>query len=226
MMSLLELQSVSKSYKTNDYTVRAVKRVSLSIEKGETVAFVGPSGSGKSTLLNIAGLVILPDKGTVLLNGEDVTHLSDAKCCALRNKSFGYVVQDFALIEDESVYNNIRLPLLYNKEVLRSEWKIRITEAAKSLGLEDKLNRPAEKLSGGERQRVAIARAIVCGQPVLLADEPTGSLDAENKVLVMDLMLKLVKERGMTLIVVTHDQEVAERCQRVIQLKDGRLENG
>lgn len=223
-MSLLELQNVSKSYKTNDYTVRAVRRVSLSIEKGETVAFVGPSGSGKSTLLNIAGLVILPDKGKVLLNGEDVTNLPDAKCCALRNKTFGYVVQDFALIEDETVYNNIRLPLLYNKSVPRSEWKKRITEAAKALGIEDKLNRPVVKLSGGERQRVAIARAIVCGQPILLADEPTGSLDAENKALVMDLMLKLVEERGMTLLVVTHDQEVAERCQRVVKLAGGRVE--
>ena len=223
-MSLLELQNVSKSYKTNDYTVRAVRKVSLSIEKGETVAFVGPSGSGKSTLLNIAGLVILPDKGKVLLNGEDVTNLSDAKCCALRNKIFGYVVQDFALIEDETVYNNIRLPLLYNKSVPRSEWKKRITEAAKSLGIENKLNRPVVKLSGGERQRVAIARAIVCGQPILMADEPTGSLDAENKALVMDLMLKLVEERGMTLLVVTHDQEVADRCQRVVKLVGGRVE--
>ena len=223
-MSLLELQNVSKSYKTNDYTVHAVRRVSLSIEKGETIAFVGPSGSGKSTLLNIAGLVILPDKGTVLLNGEDVTNLSDAKCCALRNQTFGYVVQDFALIEDETVYNNIRLPLLYNKSIPRSEWKKRITEAAKALGIEDKLNRPVVKLSGGERQRVAIARAIVCGQPILLADEPTGSLDAENKALVMDLMLKLVEERGMTLLVVTHDQEVADRCQRVVKLVGGKVE--
>ncbi|MBQ6575168.1 MAG: ABC transporter ATP-binding protein [Lachnospiraceae bacterium] len=223
-MSLLELQNVSKSYQTSDYTVRAVRKVSLSIEKGETVAFVGPSGSGKSTLLNIAGLVILPDKGKVLLNGEDVTNLSDAKCCALRNQTFGYVVQDFALIEDETVYNNIRLPLLYNKSVPRSEWKKRITEAAKSLGIENKLNRPVVKLSGGERQRVAIARAIVCGQPILMADEPTGSLDAENKALVMDLMVKLVEERGMTLLVVTHDREVAERCQRVVRMSGGRLE--
>ena len=223
-MSLLELQNVSKSYKTNDYTVHAVRRVSLSIERGVTVAFVGPSGSGKSTLLNIAGLVILPDKGKVLLNGEDVTNLSDAKCCALRNKTFGYVVQDFALIEDETVYHNIRLPLLYNKSIPRSEWKKRITEAAKALGIEDKLNRPVVKLSGGERQRVAIARSIVCGQPILLADEPTGSLDAENKALVMDLMLKLVKERGMTLVVVTHDREVADRCRRVVKLAGGRVE--
>ena len=223
-MSLLELQNVSKSYQTSDYTVRAVRRVSLSIEKGETVAFIGPSGSGKSTLLNIAGLVILPDKGKVLLNGEDVTNLSDAKCCALRNQTFGYVVQDFALIEDETVYNNIRLPLLYNKSVPKSEWKKRITEAAKSLGIENKLNRSVTKLSGGERQRVAIARAIVCGQPILMADEPTGSLDAENKALVMDLMLKLVEERGMTLLVVTHDREVAERCQRVVRMAGGRLE--
>ena len=106
----------------------------------------------------------------------------------------------------------------------RSEWKKRITEAAKSLGIENKLNRPVVKLSGGERQRVAIARAIVCGQPILMADEPTGSLDAENKALVMDLMLKLVEERGMTLLVVTHDREVAERCQRVVRMSGGRLE--
>ena len=223
-MSILELRDVSKSYQTNGYTVQAIRHVSFTAKEGETVAIVGPSGSGKSTFLNIAGLLLLPDEGEVFLNEEAVTGLPDSKSCALRNKTFGYITQDFALIDDETVYANIRLPLLYNQRIPFRERKDRIIEAAKSLGIEDKLNRPVEKLSGGERQRVAIARAIVCGQPILLADEPTGSLDTGNKTLVMDLLLRLVKERKMTLLIVTHDPEIADRCERVIKLVNGRIE--
>lgn len=222
MAPLLSVQNICKHYRTNQYTVKAVDRVSLTIEKNEMVAIVGPSGSGKSTLLNILGLILQPDEGIILIDGNDPSTLGDSKVSMLRNKLFGYVMQDFALLDDETVYRNIQLPLLYNKEIPRKEYKQRIHAAAESLGIADKLKRKAARLSGGERQRVAIARAIVCDQPIILADEPTGSLDAANKENVMRILMKLCREQKKTLIIVTHDLSVAEQCDRVIRMEDGR----
>lgn len=213
-----------KSYETSHYTVKAVNHANLSVESGEAVAIVGPSGSGKSTLLNIIGLILKPDSGSVAVGGEEVLSMNDRRCSAFRNASFGYIVQDFALLDDETVYHNIRIPLLYNRQIRRREHKPRIREIAQKLDISDKLNRKAGKLSGGERQRVAIARAIVCDQPIILADEPTGSLDAANKSNVMDILMRLCKESGKTLIIVTHDPSIAERCDRVVQMADGRIE--
>lgn len=222
MPSIL-LENVCKSYNANGYTVKAVNHVTLSIADNETIAIIGPSGSGKSTLLNMMGLILKPDDGRILIDGQLVTELSDNKCSMLRNMSFGYVVQDFALLDGETVYNNIRIPLLYSKNIKRREHKQRIKAAAESLGIGDKLNRNVAKLSGGERQRVAIARAIVCDQPIILADEPTGALDADNKERVMDILMKLCKERGKTLIIVTHDLSVAEKCGMVVQMHNGNI---
>ena len=213
-----------KSYETSHYTVKAVNHADLSVESGEAVAIVGPSGSGKSTLLNIIGLILKPDSGSVAVDGEEVLNMGDRRCSAFRNASFGYIVQDFALLDDETVYHNIRIPLLYNRQIKRREHKPRIREIAQKLDISDKLNRKAGKLSGGERQRVAIARAIVCDQPIILADEPTGSLDAANKSNVMDILMRLCKESGKTLIIVTHDPSIAERCDRIVQMADGRIE--
>ena len=213
-----------KSYETSHYTVKAVNHADLSVESGEAVAIVGPSGSGKSTLLNIIGLILKPDSGSVAVDGEEVLNMGDRRCSAFRNASFGYIAQDFALLDDETVYHNIRIPLLYNRQIKRREHKPRIREIAQKLDISDKLNRKAGKLSGGERQRVAIARAIVCDQPIILADEPTGSLDATNKANVMDILMRLCKESGKTLIIVTHDPSIAERCDRIIQMADGRIE--
>lgn len=213
-----------KSYETSHYTVKAVNHADLSVESGEAVAIVGPSGSGKSTLLNIIGLILKPDSGSVAVGGEEVLSMNDRRCSAFRNASFGYIVQDFALLDDETVYHNIRIPLLYNRQIKRREHKPRIREIAQKLDISDKLNRKAGKLSGGERQRVAIARAIVCDQPIILADEPTGSLDAANKSNVMDILMRLCKESGKTLIIVTHDPSIAERCDRIVQMADGRIE--
>ncbi len=213
-----------KSYETSHYTVKAVNHANLSVESGEAVAIVGPSGSGKSTLLNIIGLILKPDSGSVAVGGEEVLSMNDRRCSAFRNASFGYIVQDFALLDDETVYHNIRIPLLYNRQIKRREHKPRIREIAQKLDISDKLNRKAGKLSGGERQRVAIARAIVCDQPIILADEPTGSLDAANKSNVMDILMRLCKESGKTLIIVTHDPSIAERCDRIVQMTDGRIE--
>lgn len=213
-----------KSYETSHYTVKAVNHADLSLESGEAVAIVGPSGSGKSTLLNIIGLILKPDSGSVAVGGEEVLSMNDRRCSAFRNASFGYIVQDFALLDDETVYHNIRIPLLYNRQIKRREHEPRIREIAQKLDISDKLNRKAGKLSGGERQRVAIARAIVCDQPIILADEPTGSLDAANKSNVMDILMRLCKESGKTLIIVTHDPSIAERCDRIVQMTDGRIE--
>ena len=213
-----------KSYETSHYTVKAVNHADLSLESGEAVAIVGPSGSGKSTLLNIIGLILKPDSGSVAVDGKEVLNMNDRRCSAFRNASFGYIVQDFALLDDETVYHNIRIPLLYNKQIRRREHKPRIREIAQRLDISDKLNRKADKLSGGERQRVAIARAIVCDQPIILADEPTGSLDAANKTNVMDILMRLCKENGKTLIIVTHDLSIAERCDRIILMANGRIE--
>ena len=213
-----------KSYETSHYTVKAVNHANLSVESGEAVAIVGPSGSGKSTLLNIIGLILKPHSGSVAVGGEEVLSMNDRRCSAFRNASFGYIVQDFALLDDETVYHNIRIPLLYNRQIKRREHKPRIREIAQKLDISDKLNRKAGKLSGGERQRVAIARAIVCDQPIILADEPTGSLDAANKSNVMDILMRLCKESGKTLIIVTHDPSIAERCDRIVQMTDGRIE--
>lgn len=221
MAPLLSVQIICKYYRTNQYTVKAVDRVSLTVDKNEMVAIVGPSGSGKSTLLNILGLILQPDEGSILIDGNDPSTLGDSKVSMLRNKLFGYVMQDFALLDDETVYRNIQLPLLYNKEIPRKEYKQRIHAAAESLGIADKLKRKAARLSGGERQRVAIARAVVCDQPIILADEPTGSLDAANKENVMDILLGLCRENEKTVIIVTHDMTVAERCDRIIQMQSG-----
>lgn len=223
MAPLLSVQNICKYYRTNQYTVKAVDRVSLTVDKNEMVAIVGPSGSGKSTLLNILGLILQPDEGSILIDGNDPSTLGDSKVSMLRNKLFGYVMQDFALLDDETVYRNIQLPLLYNKEIPRKAYKQRIHAAAESLGIADKLKRKAARLSGGERQRVAIARAIVCDQPIILADEPTGSLDAANKENVMDILVGLCREKGKTLVVVTHDLSVAEKCDRIIQMQNGEI---
>lgn len=222
-MPTITLENVCKSYKSSDYIVHAVDHVTLTVEEGESVAIIGPSGSGKSTLLNMMGLVLKPEEGRVLLDGEDVTALGDSACSQLRNRSFGYIFQDFALLDSETVYENIRLPLIYNREIKRSEHRQRIHAAAESLGIADKLRRKAAKLSGGERQRVAISRAFVCDQPILLADEPTGALDAENKENVLELLMKLCRELNRTLVVVTHDPAVSARCDRVLHMKDGQL---
>lgn len=222
-MPNITAHGICKSYHTNHYTVKAVNHVDFTVSGNESVAIVGPSGSGKSTLLNMLGMILPPDEGSLEIDGQDVTLLGDSKKSAFRNHTFGYVVQDFALLDDETVYSNIRLPLLYNKVIRRSEHRKRICHAAEALGISDKLRRKAGKLSGGERQRVAIARSIVCDQPIILADEPTGSLDADNKENVMTILMHLCKEENKMVIIVTHDMDIAKQCDRIVSMRDGKI---
>ena len=221
-MVLIQLRDVSKTFGSDAEAVRAVDHVSLELVTGESVAIVGPSGSGKSTLLSMMGLLLPPDSGTVLVGGRNAGAWSDAELCRFRNWTFGYVFQDFALLGEETVFENVRLPLLYRGDVARREHRSRVKAAAERLGVEDKLRTRASKLSGGQQQRVALARALVCDQPIVLADEPTGQLDAENRENVVRVLLGLAAE-GRLVVVVTHDLEVAGRCDRVVRMHDGRL---
>nr|WP_300005470.1 ABC transporter ATP-binding protein [Tissierella sp.] len=224
-MNELVIKNLFKSYTTGGHRIKAIKDVSISFQAGESVAVIGPSGSGKSTLLNLIGLILKPDKGKVFINEKCPLKFKDSVQSDLRNRTFGYIVQDFALIDDETSYNNIRIPLLYNKSVRHKEYEIRIKSVAKLLGIEDKIKLKVSKLSGGERQRVAIARAIICNQPVILADEPTGSLDVANKENVINILINLCKQHNKILIIATHDLSIADRCDRVIKMMDGEIVN-
>lgn len=221
-MALIQLEDVCKTFGAGESAVRALDHVSLELHPSESVAIVGPSGSGKSTLLSIMGLALAPDKGTVTVGEQTAAGWSDAQRCRFRNRTFGYMFQDFALLEDESVFENIRLPLLYAR-MPRREHRTHVEWVAEQLGISEKLRMPAEKLSGGQKQRVAVARAMVYDQPIVLADEPTGQLDAQNREHVVNALLELARKEGRLVVIVTHDLEVASHCDRVIQLHDGRV---
>ncbi len=212
-----------KVYLSGENKTYAVRDISLNISNGESVAITGPSGCGKTTLINMIGLVIKPTQGKLLINSVDSADLSHKQRAEHRNRVFGYIVQDYALIEDFTAYQNVEIPLLYSRErIKRKEQKRRVLEALNQVGLAEKAFTKAKNLSGGERQRVAIARAIVNSPHIILADEPTGSLDSKNAEEVIQLLKKLVSE-GKTLIMVTHDQVLAEQCSRQIRIVDGMV---
>ena len=221
-MYSIMLDKVSKSYQTNNYVVKAVNQADFAADKGTSVAIIGPSGSGKSTLLNMMGLIIYPDFGRILINGEDVTNLPDTALCHFRNSYFGYVVQDFALIERESVFNNIRIPLLYNKKIKRGEHKERIHRAAESRLIQDKLHRKVEQLSGGERQMVAMARALMMKPSVLLLDEPSAGLSP----MLQDetfIRVRQVNKAGVSVVIVEQNaRRCLQICDRGYVLDQGR----
>ncbi len=218
---MIELQNISKIYKIGGENFYALNGVNLRIGKGEFVSVCGASGSGKTTLLNIIGCLDSYDEGRYLLEGTDVTKLSDRKKATVRNSKIGFVLQDFALINGQTVLYNVMLPLLLGKAPYRSI-KDRAMKALQRMGIADQANKKASQLSGGQRQRVAIARAIVNEPSVILADEPTGQLDSKPGQQIMSVLAEL-NQQGIGVIAVTHDANVAAMAARTITVSDGRI---
>ncbi|HAA80776.1 MAG: ABC transporter related [Caldanaerobacter subterraneus] len=221
---LIKTENVKKEYMSGKKKNLVLKGVNLEINAGEKIAIVGPSGSGKTTLLNIIGLLLPATEGEVYLDGKRASTLKEKERAKLRNKFFGYVFQEFLLVEEDTVFQNIEIPLLYSlTKKTKSEKRKMVEEVLEKVGLEVKINEKVRNLSGGERQRVAIARAIINDPEVILADEPTGSLDAENGEKIMDIVESLV-DKGKTLLIVTHNEAIAKRCDRIFRIKDGYVE--
>jgi putative ABC transport system ATP-binding protein len=220
--SVLETHDLAKSYGRGANRFDALKGVSLSINRGESLAIVGKSGSGKSTLMHLLALLDRPSSGQVYLNGSDAASLAGATLNKARNQTFGFVFQQFFLIPNTSVLDNVILPLKIAGVGARARKK-QAMEALDSLGLSDKAKNNATDLSGGQKQRVVIARALVNNPSVIFADEPTGNLDTATGAVVEDILLNLNRDRGITLVLVTHDADLAERCDRSIFVKDGLI---
>lgn len=218
---ILQLEHIYKDYNQEKFVVPVLKDVSFSVEEGEYVAIMGPSGSGKSTLMNIIGCLDTPTSGTYFLKGVDISGRSDSEMSKIRNKSIGFVFQNFNLLPKQSAVENVALPLLYSG-VPRKERRERTKAALEKVGLEDRLEFKPTQLSGGQKQRVAIARAIVTKPDILLADEPTGALDTASGLQVMELFKQLNQE-GMTVIMITHDPDIAAHAHRVMTIRDGIL---
>lgn len=218
-MSYIELRRVVKKFGSKESLVTAIDHISLCIKKGELIAIVGPSGSGKTTLVNILGCLTSISSGEYYLDGESMKDLTPKELAIVRNQKFGFIVQNFALINNYSVYDNIVIPLEYAKKKNKKELVINIT---KKLQIEDKRNRFPDQLSGGQKQRVAIARALVNNPEIIFADEPTGSLDQKTGLSVMQLLIDINKS-GKTVIIITHNMKVAGMCSRIINLVDGKV---
>lgn len=216
---MLELNNITKIYGNG---TKALDHVDLKIKKGDLVALMGPSGAGKTTLMNIMGCLDRPTTGSYYLNGEDVGALSESRKARLRNRQFGFVLQDFGLISTMSVEKNIRIPMLYSKD--RSGYRERMVSLLKKMHLEGKEKENINDLSGGQRQRVAIIRALINLPEIILADEPTGALDQKTGMEIMDIFLELHKE-GKTIIIVTHDMNIAGLCDRKIKVVDGKIQS-
>lgn len=218
---LIELHDVCKTYRMGEIQVRALCNVSLGIDRGELTAIMGPSGSGKSTLMNILGCLDQTTSGEYILDGTNVSTLNDNELAEIRNRQIGFVFQNYNLLPRTRALDNVELPLIYAGVRDRHQKAI---EALEIVGLGDRTDHRPNELSGGEQQRVAIARALINNPSIILADEPTGNLDTKTGLEIIALFQRLNIERGITIVYVTHDQEIAEYTQRIIRLRDGTLE--
>jgi putative ABC transport system ATP-binding protein len=221
-MALIEARKVSKVYRLGDIEVRALDGISATVEKGEFVAIMGQSGSGKSTFMNILGCLDTPTDGHYLLDGIDTGGLSRDELAEIRNKKLGFVFQGFNLLSRTSAVENVELPMLYNG-LPSQDRRQRAWSALKSVGLEGREDHHPNQLSGGQQQRVAIARALVNDAPIILADEPTGNLDTKTSAEIMELFVKLNQEAHMTVILVTHEPDIAAFSKRIIRFLDGQI---
>lgn len=219
-MALIELKEITKIYKLGDIDLQALCNISIEIEKGEFIAIMGPSGSGKSTFMNILGCLDKPTSGKYLLDGMDVVNLGRDELAHIRNRKIGFVFQGFNLLPRTSAIENVELPMLYNG-LPAKERRERAIEALKKVGLEGREKHHPNQLSGGQQQRVAIARALVNNANIILADEPTGNLDTKTSTEIMNLFVKLNKESNITIILSTHEQDIASYSRRIIRFLDG-----
>ena len=220
---IIHVENIVKSYQVGTQKVHALRSVSIDIHKGEYVAIMGASGSGKSTLMNILGCLDTPTSGKYVLNGKDVSHLTDDQLADIRNTEIGFVFQVFNLLPRNSAVENVMLPLVYSG-VKKTERKKRAEDILVDVGLEDRMTHKPNELSGGQRQRVAIARALVNKPALLLADEPTGNLDSKISEEIMKLFAE-IHRKGNTLVMVTHEEDIAQHAHRIIRLKDGEVES-
>ena len=220
-MAMIKLTGINKIYRTNEIETLALENVNLDVAKGEFVSIMGPSGCGKSTLRNIMGLLDAPSSGKIEINGTSVESMKDKELAAFRNKTLGFVFQSFHLINSLNVIDNVELPLLYRKMAAKERTRL-AKEVLDRVGLSHRMRHMPTQLSGGQCQRVAIARAIVGNPEIILADEPTGNLDSKMGAEVMELLHKLNKEDGRTIVMVTHNEEQAKQTSRTIRFFDGR----
>lgn len=223
MDALIDVKDMYKIYNPGENEVRALDGVSLSVHKGEFVAIIGHSGSGKSTLMNMLGCLDVPTRGTYILNGRDVSSLSDNELSEVRNNEIGFIFQGFNLIPNLTAVENVELPLIYRK-VDKSTRRRLAEEALEKVGLKERMKHKPSEMSGGQQQRVAIARAIAAAPPLILADEPTGNLDSKSTRDIMNILDGL-NEQGNTIVLITHDDGIAENAKRVVRIMDGKIES-
>lgn len=223
MEELIKIRDIGRKYVIGTEVIEALKSVSLDIHKGEFVALMGPSGSGKSTLMNILGCLDTPSHGEYILNGTNVSHMTDNQLANVRNVEIGFVFQTFNLLPRYTALDNVALPLIY-AGVGKKEREERATQALINVGLENRLDHKPNELSGGQRQRVAVARALINNPSIILADEPTGNLDTKTSVEIMALM-EDIHSKGNTIILVTHEEDIAQHAHRIVRMRDGLIEN-